>query len=68
MKKLTFKIIFFLSLFVLAIVTVSNAQVPPPGGSNLPPDGIPIDGGLGILLAGLIAYSYKKYLKKGKIF
>ena len=66
MKKSTFKIIFLLGLFVLCIITVSNAQVPPPGGSNLPPDGIPIDGGLGILLASLFAYSYKKYLKKDK--
>lgn len=58
MKKNIFTLILF-----LVICSAIIAQVPPPGGSNLPPDGIPIDGGLGLLLAGLAGYAYKKFRK-----
>lgn len=52
-----------LTLLVIIAVSISYAQVPPPGGP-LPPDGVPIDGGLGLLLAGLAAYGAKKIWKK----
>ena len=54
-----------LTLCVLLLASIALiAQVPPPGGQNLPPDGIPIDGGLGLLIAGLIGYAYKRFWKK----
>ena len=54
------KNILTLSILLLASMALI-AQVPPPGGSGLPPDGIPIDGGLCLLLAGMVGYAYKKF-------
>lgn len=53
------------TIIILVCVLAVSAQVPPPGGQNIPPDGIPIDGGLGLLLAGMAGYAYKKF-KKGR--
>ena len=57
------KNLFILVAFISISATIFS-QIPPPGGANLPPDGIPIDGGLGMLLAGLAAYGAKKFWKK----
>ena len=57
-----------ITLTIIAVIAVSfsYAQVPPPGSGGLPPDGIPLDGGLALLLAGLGAYGAKKIWKKNK--
>lgn len=46
--------------FAVSIVFAQPAPPPPPP----PPVGIPIDGGIALLLGGLAAYGTKKYLKK----
>lgn len=52
------------AIIIFVCVLAVTAQVPPPGsGGTLPPDGIPIDGGLGLLLAGMAGYAYKKFKK-----
>ena len=55
-----------ITLTIIAVIAVSfsYAQIPPPGSGGLPPDGIPLDGGLGLLLAGLIGYAYKQFKSK----
>lgn len=55
------KIITTTFIFLATFVAVT-AQIPPAGGP-VPPDGIPIDGGLGLLLAGMAGYAYKKFKK-----
>lgn len=59
MKKYL-SILVFLIIFVLspAFVQTAIAQPPPP-----PPEDIPIDGGLGFLLAAGVAYAAKKLYK-----
>lgn len=58
-------IVLALILVILPFVTdglmAQPAPPPPP-----PPQGVPIDGGLAILLAGLGAYGAKKIWKKEK--
>lgn len=46
--------------FTLSYVFAQPAPPPPPP----PPLGIPIDGGIAILLSGLAAYGAKKYFNK----
>ena len=50
----------FLTLFSFAILFAFTgfvqAQPPPPGGGQDPPAGVPIDGGLSVLLAAGVAY------------
>ncbi len=56
-----------LLIVVVVLVLVSStvvAQVTPPGGHVPPPDGLPIDGGLGVLLALGIGYAVKKLRKE----
>lgn len=55
-----------LSTVAIIIISFTYAQIPPPGSGGLPPDGIPIDGGLGLLLAGLATYGASKIWKKNK--
>lgn len=52
-----FTILVFIVIFILspAFVQTAIAQPPPP-----PPVGIPIDGGLGFLLAAGVAYAAKR--------
>ena len=60
----------WLKFVVLAIVLASPIAVsfvfaqPAPPPPPPPPAGIPIDGGIALLLGGLAAYGAKKYLKK----
>lgn len=61
----------WLKFLVLAIVLASPiavslvfAQPAPPPPPPPPPAGVPIDGGIALLLGGLTAYGAKKYLKK----
>ena len=49
------QIFFFTTLLILLVPTLLMAQPDPPGGP------VPIDGGLGILLAAGGAYGIKKY-------
>ena len=59
------KTFIYLSL-VIAFVTITNvtsAQSPPSGGGQPqgnPPATVPIDGGVGALLVGIVGYAYKK--------
>jgi len=46
--------------FTLSYVFAQPAPPPPPP----PPLGVPIDGGIAILLSGLAAYGAKKYFNK----
>lgn len=46
--------------FAVSFVFAQPAPPPPPP----PPVGVPIDGGIALLLGGLAAYGAKKYLKK----
>jgi hypothetical protein len=57
-------ILIFLIVFILspAFVQTAIAQPPPP-----PPVGIPIDGGLGFLLAAGIAYAAKRIYKNRNV-
>tara|TARA_Y100000385_G_scaffold236486_1_gene250609 strand:- start:317 stop:523 length:207 start_codon:yes stop_codon:yes gene_type:complete len=50
----------FVAPFTLSYVFAQPAPPPPPP----PPVGIPIDGGIAILLSGLAAYGAKKYFNK----
>lgn len=66
-----FKGINWLRFLVLAIAIVSPmvvsvvfAQPGPPPPPPPPPSGVPIDGGIALLLGGLTAYGAKKYLNK----
>lgn len=43
---------------------VAMAQPPPPPPPPPPPAGVPLDGGLTLLLAGLGAYGLKKFFGK----
>ena len=55
-------IIFTIALVVLPFaVQVVSAQVGPPPIPVTPPTGVPIDGGIALLLAGLGGYAYKKF-------
>lgn len=60
----------WLKFLVLAIVVASPIAVsmvfaqPAPPPPPPPPAGIPIDGGISLLLGGLAAYGAKKYLNK----
>ena len=61
MNKRVFSFLLVLT-FVLILVNVSFAQGPPD-----PPDpGVPIDGGLGFLLAAGLIYGVNKYRKSRK--
>lgn len=55
----------FLTLFSFAILfaltSTLQAQPPDPGGGQDPPAGVPIDGGLSLLLAAGVGYGAKKY-------
>lgn len=56
--------LFTIALFLIPIASqVLLAQAPPPGPPP-PPPGVPIDGGIALLLAGLGAYGAKKMFKK----
>lgn len=60
-----FKRILSLGIFILAFVAIGVAQGPPgggppSGGNCIPPPCIPIDGGLGFLLAAGALYGGKK--------
>ena len=55
------KKIFTLAIIVAITISSTYTQIPPVGSGGLPPDGIPIDGGVGLLLAGLVGYAYKKF-------
>lgn len=57
------KKIIITTLIILVTIAAVTAQIPPPGNGGTPPDGIPIDGGLGLLLAGMAGYAYKKFKK-----
>ena len=57
------KKIIILTLITVVIASFTFAQIPPPGNGGSPPAGIPLDGGLGLLLAGLVGYAYKKFKK-----
>lgn len=48
----------------LLAVTVASAQVVPPPIPPPPPPGLPIDGGIALLISAGIAYGYKKLRKK----
>lgn len=60
MKKLIILSISILCLIAPVVLFAQPAPPPPPP----PPAGIPIDGGIALLLSGLAAYGAKKYLKK----
>ena len=57
MKKL-------LSIFIFCLIGLNSDLIgqppPPPGGGQGDPPGVPIDGGLSLLLAAGIAYGGKK--------
>jgi hypothetical protein len=46
--------------FAVSMLFAQVAPPPPPP----PPAGVPIDGGIALLLSGLAAYGAKKYFKK----
>jgi len=63
MKKAFFKFIPLLVFLIFVSVDLANAQPPPPGGTGppcWPPPCIPIDGGIGFLLAAGVAFGAKK--------
>ncbi len=65
--KLISKKILLTLLFLGPIaITVIFAQPPPPPPPPPPPAGVPIDGGVAILLAGLGLYGAKKYRDQNK--
>lgn len=64
-----FKRIFFIGVFMLAFAAIGVAQGPPgggppSGGNCIPPPCVPIDGGIGLLLAAGALYGGKKLLEK----
>lgn len=54
---------YILTLVVMLLATVANGQVAPPSVPPPPPPGLPIDGGIALLVASGIALGYRK-LKK----
>lgn len=61
-KTITFLILFAILLIAPIVTDTAIAQPPPPPS----PEAIPIDGGLGFLLAAGMAYGARKlYKKKG---
>ena len=63
MSKFMVAIAILLVIFPFIFDGLLAQPLPPPPPPS-PPDGIPIDGGLAILLAGLGAYGAKKIWKK----
>ena len=64
-----FKRILFTGVFMLAFAAIGVAQGPPgggppTGGNCIPPPCVPIDGGIGLLLAAGALYGGKKLLEK----
>lgn len=56
--------LFIVLLIVPVAFNVLYAQPGPPPPPAPPPPGVPIDGGIALLLSGLAAYGAKKYFKK----
>lgn len=59
------KKILFTCFFIVCVICLSNAAPPPPPGGGpgcWPPPCIPVDGGIGLLVAAGVAYGAKKFL------
>ena len=63
MKKILYLSLFFL---LISFNTDLKAQPPDPGGGQGDPPGVPIDGGLSLLLAAGVAYGGKKVYQMNK--
>ena len=59
--KAILMLVLIVSPFAYSIVFAQPGPPPPP---PPPPPGVPIDGGISLLLAGLAAYGTKKYFNK----
>lgn len=63
------KLLYILTILLIGFSTELIAQIPPPpppgGGADDPP-GVPIDGGLSLLLAAGVAYGGKKVYEMNK--
>jgi len=57
-----------LAIIMLAITTISHAQIGDPGGNggSGDPDDVPVDGGISILVAAGVGYGVKKVREKRK--
>ena len=59
-----YKVLFGIVAILITTVVFADGPPPPPASGGAP--GVPIDGGLGILLAGGVAYGIKKVLDSRK--
>lgn len=66
MKKILYIIAFLSVGFTTELMAQAPPPPPPPGGGQGDPPGVPIDGGISLLLAAGVAYGGKKVYDMNK--